>query len=36
LAVAIIIVNHVRTTATPLHEILPHHTKIPVELITKA
>ncbi len=33
--VAIVIVNHLRTVATRLHEILPHHTKMPVELITE-
>jgi chemotaxis response regulator CheB len=33
--VAIVIVNHVRTQATMLHEILPHYTKMPVELITE-
>ncbi|MEP7365713.1 MAG: chemotaxis protein CheB [Acidobacteriota bacterium] len=32
---AIVIVNHLRTVATHLHEILPHHTKMPVELITE-
>jgi len=32
--VAIVIVNHLRTVATLLHEILPRHTKMPVELIT--
>ena len=32
---AIVIVNHQRTVATLLHEILPHHTKMPVELITE-
>jgi two-component system chemotaxis response regulator CheB len=35
LGVAIIIVNHLRTTATLLHEILPHYTQMPVELITE-
>ena len=34
LGAAIIIVNHLRTVATRLHEILPHYTKMPVELIT--
>jgi two-component system, chemotaxis family, protein-glutamate methylesterase/glutaminase len=34
LGVAIIIVNHLRTVATLLHEILPLYTKMPVELIT--
>jgi two-component system, chemotaxis family, protein-glutamate methylesterase/glutaminase len=32
---AVVIVNHSRTVATLLHEILPHHTKMPVELITE-
>ncbi len=32
---AIVIVNHLREVATLLHEILPHHTKMPVELITE-
>ncbi len=32
--VAIIIVNHLRTVATSLHTILPHYTKMPVQLIT--
>ena len=31
---AIVIVNHLRTVATSLHEILPHYTQMPVELIT--
>jgi two-component system, chemotaxis family, protein-glutamate methylesterase/glutaminase len=35
LGVAIVIVNHLRTVATLLHEILPAHTKMPVELITE-
>ncbi len=34
MGVAIVIVNHVRTLATQLHEILPRFTKMPVELIT--
>jgi chemotaxis response regulator CheB len=34
MGVAIVIVNHVRSTATRLHEILPGHTSMPVELIT--
>jgi chemotaxis response regulator CheB len=34
LGVAIIIVNHLRTVATQLHNILPHCTAMPVELIT--
>jgi two-component system, chemotaxis family, protein-glutamate methylesterase/glutaminase len=32
---AIVIVNHLRTVATLLHEILPHYTKMPVKLITE-
>jgi two-component system, chemotaxis family, protein-glutamate methylesterase/glutaminase len=35
LGVAIVIVNHLRTVATLLHEILPQYTKMPVELITE-
>ena len=35
MGVAIVIVNHLRTVATQLHEILPHFTEIPVELITE-
>jgi chemotaxis response regulator CheB len=35
MGVAIVIVNHLRTVATMLHEILPYHTKMPVELITE-
>jgi len=35
MGVAIVIVNHLRTVSTSLHEILPHHTKMPVELITE-
>jgi two-component system, chemotaxis family, protein-glutamate methylesterase/glutaminase len=35
LGVAIVIVNHVRTAPTLLHEILPHYTNMPVELITE-
>ena len=31
---AVVIVNHVRSAATTLHEILPAHTSMPVELIT--
>jgi two-component system chemotaxis response regulator CheB len=31
---AIVIVNHLRTVATMLHEILPQYTKMPVDLIT--
>jgi two-component system, chemotaxis family, protein-glutamate methylesterase/glutaminase len=34
MGVAVVIVNHLRTVATHLHEILPHYTKMPVELIT--
>jgi len=34
LGVAIVIVNHQRTVATLLHEILPQYTEMPVELIT--
>ena len=34
MGVAIVIVNHVRTVATQLHEILPRFTAMPVELIT--
>ncbi len=32
---AIVIVNHLRTVATMLHEILPQYTPMPVELITE-
>ncbi len=35
MGVAIVIVNHLRTVATRLHEILPNHTAMPVELITE-
>ncbi|OGK10702.1 MAG: chemotaxis protein CheB [Candidatus Riflebacteria bacterium GWC2_50_8] len=35
MGVAIVIVNHLRTVATMLHEILPQHTSMPVELITE-
>jgi two-component system chemotaxis response regulator CheB len=35
MGVAIVIVNHLRTVATLLHEILPYYTKMPVELITE-
>jgi two-component system chemotaxis response regulator CheB len=35
IGVAIVIVNHVRTVATLLHQILPRHTEMPVELITE-
>jgi two-component system chemotaxis response regulator CheB len=34
MGVAIVIVNHLRIVATQLHEILPHYTEMPVELIT--
>ena len=33
LGAAIVIVNHLRTTSTLLHEILPHYTRMPVDLI---
>jgi chemotaxis response regulator CheB len=35
LGAAVVIVNHLRTVATLLHEILPRHTTMPVELITE-
>ena len=35
LGVAIVIVNHLRVTATLLHEILPRYTEMPVELISE-
>ena len=35
MGVAIVIVNHLRTVATLLNEILPQYTKMPVELITE-
>jgi two-component system chemotaxis response regulator CheB len=35
LGVAVVIVNHLRQTATLLHEILPNYTKMPVTLITE-
>jgi chemotaxis response regulator CheB len=35
MGVAIVIVNHLRTVATQLHEILPRYTEMPVELITE-
>jgi chemotaxis response regulator CheB len=35
LGVAIVIVNHLRTVGTRLHEILPRYTAMPVELITE-
>jgi two-component system chemotaxis response regulator CheB len=35
MGVAIVIVNHLRTVVTMLHEILPRYTEMPVELITE-
>ena len=35
MGVAIVIVNHLRTLATMLHEILPRYTAMPVKLITE-
>jgi chemotaxis response regulator CheB len=35
LGVAIVIVNHLRTAETMLHEIIPHYTEMPVKLITE-
>ena len=35
MGVAVVIVNHLRTVATMLHEILPRYTAMPVELITE-
>jgi len=35
MGVALVIVNHLRTVATQLHEILPRYTEMPVELITE-
>jgi chemotaxis response regulator CheB len=35
MGVAIVIVNHLRTVATLLHELLPRHTKMSVELIAE-
>jgi chemotaxis response regulator CheB len=35
MGVAVVIVNHLRTVDTLLHEILPRHTGMPVELITE-
>ena len=35
MGVAIVIVNHLRTVATMLHDILPRYTTMPVELITE-
>lgn len=34
LGVAVVIVNHIRTVATRLHQILPEATRMPVELIS--
>jgi len=36
LGVAIVIVNHIRTMPTQLHEILPYYTTMPVDLITES
>jgi len=36
LGMAIVIVNHIRTMPTLLHEILPRYTSMPVELITES
>ena len=35
MGVAIVIVNHLKTVATTLHEVLPRYTKMPVELISE-
>ena len=35
LGAAVVIVNHLRTVATLLHEILPNYTRMPVDLITE-
>jgi len=35
LGAAIVIVNHIRRFPTQLHEILPYHTSMPVDLITE-
>ena len=35
MGMAIVIVNHLRTVDTRLHEILPNFTAMPVELITE-
>lgn len=35
MTIAVVIVNHLRKVATLLHEILPQHTEMPVELITE-
>jgi chemotaxis response regulator CheB len=36
MGVAIVIVNHMKTADTQLHEILPRYTEMPVELITES
>src|ERR1017187_7299983 len=36
MGVAIVIVNHIRKTSATLHEILPRHTTMPVELIAES
>jgi len=36
ISVAVVIVNHITTMPTMLHEILPTYTKMPVELITES
>ena len=35
MGVAVVIVNHLRTMVTRLHDILPRYTKMPVDLITE-
>jgi chemotaxis response regulator CheB len=35
MGIAVVIVNHLRTVATMLHQILPRYTEMPVELITE-
>jgi chemotaxis response regulator CheB len=35
MGIAIVIVNHLRTVATHLHQILPRYTRMPVELISE-
>jgi two-component system chemotaxis response regulator CheB len=35
LGAAVVIVNHLRTVSTRLHEILPYHTSMPVDLIVE-
>ena len=35
LGIAVVIVNHLRQTATLLHEILPRYTQMPVTLVTE-